>query len=219
MKRMFPLPIGVLLASAAFAAAMTGPQVLQRIRAAYERVNTFQASFDQTFVWKLAGTRQQMRGQFLMKKPNRFRLQSEAQTVVTDGRTVWSYSPATKQVIINDYDPATMPLRPDNFLFQFPDERRARYVGASLLDGARVHVVDIAPQDSSYGIRTMRVWVDDQTWVAKKVQYLSVSLDTTTYVLQQVQLNPALPDSVFKFTVPRGTEVVDFRSSRATRER
>lgn len=192
--------------------ALTGAEIVQRIRRAYERVTTFQATFDQTFEWKLAATTQQMHGRFSMKKPNRFRIETDVQTVVTDGRTVWSYSPATRQVIINDYDPASMPLRPDNFLFAFPDERQITYVHDERLDGADCHVVDVVPRDSTLGIQTMRVWVDNRTWTARKVQYESVGHDITTYILKEIRLNASLPDTLFSFTVPPGTDVVDFRA-------
>lgn len=192
--------------------ALTGPEILRQIRRTYERVTSFQAEFDQTFEWKLAGTVQQMHGRFLMEKPNRFRIDTEVQTVVTDGRTVWSYSPATQQVIINDYDPSTMPLRPDNFLFAFPNERQITYVGQEQFAGATCQVIDIVPQDSTLGIQTMRVWVDGRTWTARKVQYTSISRDVTTYVLKNVNMNADLPDSVFRFPIPDGTDVVDFRA-------
>jgi outer membrane lipoprotein carrier protein len=204
------------VALAAISSAMTGPEVLQRIRRAYDRMETFQASFEQTFVWKLAGSTTQMNGRFVMEKPNRFRLETDVQTVVTDGRTVWSYSPATKQVIINDYDPSTMPLRPDNFIFVFPDDQRASYVGSEQIGGSEHHKVDVVPKDSTLGIRTMRLWVNSRHWVAGKVEYVSATGDTTRYVLGDERLNVDLPDTTFAFSIPQGTDVVDFRAS-ATR--
>jgi len=210
--RLIRVAIGGVLAAAALAWALTGPEILHRIRQTYERVNTFQAAFDQTFEWKLAATTQRMSGRFYMKKPNRFRIQTDVQTVVTNGKTVWSYSPATQQVIINDYDPATMPLRPDNFLFAFPDEEQVTYVGDERLEEADCHVMDVVPRDSTLGIEKMRVWVDSRTWTAKKVQYTSISQDITTYVLKEIQTNRSLPDSLFTFSIPQGTDVVDFRA-------
>jgi outer membrane lipoprotein carrier protein len=211
MRIPWGLACGLLL-SATVSRAITGAEVLQQIRRTYERTTSFQAEFDQTFDWKLAGTVQEMHGRFLMKKPNSFRIETDVQTVVTDGKTVWSYSPATEQVIVNDYDPSAMPLRPDNFLFSFPDERHISYVGEEQFSGARCHVIEIVPQDSTLGIETMRAWVDGRTWMAKKVQYTSISRDVTTYVLKDVTTNPDLRDSSFRFSIPEGTDVVDFRA-------
>ncbi len=213
MRRVIQSVLAALLTAAAVGAAMSGRDVLDRIRRTYDRMDTFQANFEQTFVWKLAGSRQEMRGRFYMKKPSSFRIQTDVQTVVTDGRIVWSYSPATMQVIINDYDPDTMPLRPDNFLFRFPDDRRATHVRTETIGDTDYHVVDVAPKDSTLGIDAMRVWVDDDRWLARKVEYVSISDDTTRYVLNRVRMNPSLPDSTFSFTIPPGTDVVDFRAS------
>ena len=213
MKRLLILILALSVGTSSIATALDGQDVMRRVRRAYDRVNSFQADFDQTFIWKLAGSEQQMTGRFLMAKPNKFRVQTEVQTVVTDGRTVWSYSPATRQVILNDYDPATMPLRPDNFLLQFPDEDQVTYVGEQRLDGKKVHVLDVLPKDGTLGITSARVWVDADSWMARKVTYVSVNEDTTVYALRDVQLNASMPDTAFSFRTPDGVEVVDFRAS------
>ncbi|OQB39397.1 MAG: Outer-membrane lipoprotein carrier protein precursor [Candidatus Latescibacteria bacterium ADurb.Bin168] len=211
VRRWVLMVAGVLGVSVA-AGAITGNEVLAKIRGTYDKVNSFQAAFEQTFEWKLAGTTQTMRGTFSMKKPNKFRIQTNVQTVVSNGRVVWSYSPATGQVIITNYDPTTMPLRPDNFLFVFPDERRTTYVRSERLSGEDHHVVDVTPRDSTLGISKMRVWVDGRSWLAKKVQYTSVSGDVTTYLMNAIQTNTSIPDSVFTFTPPPGVDVIDFRN-------
>ncbi len=203
----------LLVTAAAAATAMSGPDVLRRIRRAYDRTDSFQAEFDQTFIWRLAGSEQTMSGSFAMEKPNRFRVETEAQTVVTDGETVWSYSPATRQVILNDYDPATMPLRPDNFLLRFPDEDRVTYLGERPDGESTIHTIELIPSDSTMGIASMRVWVNDDDWFARKVTYVSVNADTTTYRLRNISRNPDLAESVFEFAIPRGVEVVDFRAT------
>jgi outer membrane lipoprotein carrier protein len=210
--RIFAVVLSVLALSAGVVWAITGTDVLGRVRSSYDNVNSFQAAFDQTFEWRLAGSTQTMRGRFTMKKPNKFRIQTDVQTVVTNGRTVWSYSPATRQVIITNYDPATMPLRPDNFLLTFPNEQQTTYIRSERLDGSDHHVIDIVPRDSALGIAKMRVWVDGRSWTAKKVQYTSVNSDVTTYMLRDVQLNASVPDSTFTFTPPRGADIVDFRN-------
>lgn len=216
MKKTLILALATVILAAGVVPALTGQDILNRIRRTYDRINTFEATFDQTFVWKFAGTEEEMSGRFYMAKPNRFRVETEVQTVVTDGRTVWSWSPATKQVILNDYDPRTMPLRPDNFLFTFPDDESVTYVGESRMDGQKVHTVDVLPKDPALGIASMRVWVDDGTWLTRRVTYISVNDDTTTYVLRDTRMNAGVPSSVFQFDIPEDAEVVDFRES-ATR--
>lgn len=204
--------LGLLLGTSVVVGALSGNEVLSRIRGTYDKVKSLEASFEQTFEWKLAGTTQTMRGKFWMKKPNKFRIQTDVQTVVSNGRVVWSYSPATAQVIITNYDPATMPLRPDNFVFVFPNERQTTYIKSERLSGVEHHVIDVIPSDSTLGIRKMRVWVDGRDWSANKVQYTNISGDVTTYTMNRVQTNATIPDSVFTFTPPRGVDVVDFRN-------
>jgi outer membrane lipoprotein carrier protein len=213
MKRTLLICLALITAAVSANAALTGSDVLRKIRRAYNRTDSFQAGFEQTFTWKLAGSTQTMNGQFSMAKPHRFRIQTEVQTVVTDGETVWSYSPATRQVILNDFDPATMPLRPDNFLFLFPDDERVEYVGNETVGEETIHVVDVAPRDASTGIVSARVWVDEDTWTARKVVYVNVNQDTTTYILHDVVRNERLPEGTFMFAIPPETDVVDFRAA------
>ena len=208
----FSALIGAVLLATGAAQAVTGQEVLERIRRTYRRVNTLDAEFDHTFVWRLANSTQQTSGRFSMKKPHSFRIETEAQTVVTNGRTTWSYSPATTQVIITDYAAESMPLRPENFIFEFPDERSVTYNGEEELNGMDCHIINLVPQDSTLGITSMRVWVDDDEWMARKVEYITQDTNVTTYILRNVRINPRLRSSAFEFEAPEGTDVLDFRA-------
>jgi chaperone LolA len=209
---LFLAGIVTLSAVAARADDITGQEILEHIRDTYEDTRTFRAEFDHTFVWELAGTQDQMSGTFWLRKPRGFRIETPTQTVVTDGETVWSYSPATQQVILNDYRAESMPLRPDNFLFDFPDEERVTYVGDEELAGDDFHVIELVPQDSTLGIASMKVWVSPETWLARKAEYHSRDGNVTRYFLRNIEVNPSLSDETFQFTPPPRTETLDFRA-------
>ena len=46
---------------------------------------------------------QEVKGTLLVQRPGRFRMDSDVQVVVSDGKTAWNYAPANAQVLVSDY--------------------------------------------------------------------------------------------------------------------
>jgi outer membrane lipoprotein carrier protein len=203
----------VLVALSANAARVTGPEILKKVQKTYKRVSTFSADFDHDINLPMIGMHEKMSGSFTMKKPHSFRVESPTQTSVTDGKTIWNYTPATKQVIINKYSPESMPMQPDNFMFDFAKKDKVTYLGDSTLaDGTKCHVVNVAPGDKSLGITTMRVWIEPRVWLTRKVLTANADGGTSIYTLRNIKLNKRLPKNIFTYTPPEDAEVLDFRN-------
>ena len=139
--------------------------------------------YDKVFLWaafeqllmELAGTRRLCAA-----------LSMKSQTSSASRQTcrLWSatgsgvgYSPATGQVIITNYDPATMPLRRTTVCL--PGRTAGRVNPLRWLSGEGHHVVDVTPRDSTwasaecaYGLMVGTGWQRCST---------SVSGDVATY--------------------------------------
>ena len=63
-----------ILTSASY--AMTGEEIVKKVRKRYEKLKRFSADFEQTFEWKLAEETHRFKGKLYLKKPNRFRLET-----------------------------------------------------------------------------------------------------------------------------------------------
>jgi outer membrane lipoprotein carrier protein len=190
----------------------SGDAFLARVQSRYEALDAFQARFEQTVESDFAQQATDTEG-LLIVSGNRYRVETDQQTYVTDGETSWIYSPADRQVVVNDASADDVSLSPETFFTDYAN----RFTLESRRDvrdgGVRYAVVDLTPvtERSSFQRVTLRVRLSDLVITRLNVEDRSGS--TVTIRLEDVVLNPRLPAGVFTFTPPDDAEVVDLRPS------
>ena len=195
---------------------MTGEEVIEKVRKRYDKLKRFSADFEQTFEWKLAEETHTFRGKLYLKKSNRFRLETETQTVVSDAKQVWTHIYANKQVILTSYSELRGMPKWEDLFFEYGEGYRAQYVALENVGEKKCHIVCLIPKEKKKDadVVEMRVWVDPKEWVVLKVAYVDSNGDGTTYRLSNVAINPKMDDALFSFQVPEGVDVVDMREQR-----
>ncbi len=193
-------------------AATDAADVLRQTRERYETINTLSVQFENIFSFEQAGIEeQQADGRFLMKKPHMFRVEMPELIQGTDGTVFWTYSPATSQIQIYDYDPAKTAVRPDNFLTAFITDEGATYHGQARIDRQRCHVVEVRPSDTTSEIEVIKVWIGRRKWIARKVLYTNRNGSTNLFNFTDIQINSDVAETEFKFQPSPNTETLDFR--------
>lgn len=207
------LLIGLLVLLLAPASALTedAQDVLARVRKKYDSVTDATLRFSQEVKFPLAGINQRLEGKLLLKKTNKYRVELDGQTIVTDGQTVWSYAVATNQVLIDKFKLNERMLSPERLLTTAPDEYAAHIVGKEKIGSAETIALLLTPRSESASVKSLRLWVDEGTSLVKQVLLVDVSGRETLYTVRDIDINRGLEDSRFVFTVPEGVEVVDLR--------
>jgi outer membrane lipoprotein carrier protein len=197
---------------AAGARSATLEEVMARLEQAEKQVKTLRFDFSQTTT--LTHSRQTManRGAASFQRPNRFRVEQsapEAQTVVSDGKSLWFYLPARGQVIRDSMDNWSRSAGFPQGLTPFQmtvGAMKARY-DWTLEDGGDTPVLRLAPKEGGAPY-TLRLWVDMETGLARRTE-LSAESVTAVVEITRVKVNPALAPSAFRFVPPEGTDVLD----------
>lgn len=203
----------VLLISSVVAQA-TGPSVEEITRAIqkrYDTIDNLTAAFTQHVKFGFSNIEQTFSGTLVMAKPNKYRIVSEQQTLVTDGTTVWAYSPVNHQVVIDKFKENRNSVSPDRFLLQLPDTYFVALLGSERDQEATLEVLKLVPKDDRSFLKSVKVWVDQSDWGIRKVQMLDLNDTETTYTLTNIRLNQPLQPDTFTFVPPKGTDVVDLR--------
>jgi outer membrane lipoprotein carrier protein len=204
-----------LLASPAL--SLDGPEVIGRVQKQFDKLKTLSARFEKRHFWKLVDQTQSVKGELHVEKPNRFRLESEIRTVVTDGETAWSYDPQNEQVLMNDYVAVEGDRSYEKLLFDlvllggYEERFTPTYVGEEKVQDKRTHVVDLRATEQDAYIETVRLWIDRKEWLVRQIEYQNINGDVTTYELDHLKKNKKLKEGLFQFTAPPGVEVVDLR--------
>jgi outer membrane lipoprotein carrier protein len=189
-------------------------QVLRRVESAAAGVRTLQADFTQRLHVALLGQDQQSSGRLYQKRPDRFlmRFTSPAGDVmVADGRSFWIYYPSTdrKQVIRTTLAKGAGQV---DLQRQFLGNASARFsavLGADESVGGRpAYVLTLTPRGASQ-FRRLKVWADKGDYLVRRFEVTEQNESVRRIELRNLRVNAPVPDALFRFTPPAGTQVFD----------
>ena len=208
------LAAALVLVGAPVQQAPTAEQILKRAEQVYTGTRSMQADFVQHLRVPLLGTEQRSQGTMYLRRPDRFLMRftdPAGDRIVADGRHFWMYYPSTdrKQVL---RAPIKEGFRQADFQQEFLANPGARYVpktaGVETVDGRRAYVLNLAPRGKS-PYRLVRLWVDANDYTIRRFEMTEENESVRRIELRNIRRNVTLPDSLFRFTPPRGTQIFD----------
>jgi outer membrane lipoprotein carrier protein len=185
--------------------------VVQNVQRSFNAMNDAVMKYRQIVLFPLTRQEQSFEGIVYMKKPGMYRIESEQQTVITDGTTIWSYNPFTKQVIIDTFREDEQSLTPDRFLFTIPDDFYTTVGEREDVDGQTLVNLRLIPKDDHQFVRSMQLWVDESAWIVRKAEVVDVNDNRTTYIVDEITINGGVDESLFLFKPASDVEVIDLR--------
>jgi outer membrane lipoprotein carrier protein len=207
--------VGVVASSGAVAQSPDAGAILDRAVAAYAQVTTLRADFSQTVHDPMIGADDSSRGEYLQQRPKfaiRWRRPS-GDMIVSDGRTMWVYTPSSQPGQVIRQDLTGRPGESGDFLAQFldrPKERfTAEYERAEGAGGRPADVLALTARDRNAPYRTVRIWVDRQDALVRRIEIVGAAGDTRRIVLDRLRVNQPVPAASFVFRPPAGARVVD----------
>lgn len=201
----------LLIARAAAYGGESAADILEKVQGKYESIRDASLTFTRHVVFGVTQTRQDFAGTLAMKKGNRYRIELEDQTIVTDGKSVWTYSKINNQVFVDAYKEDSVSFSPDRVLVNAPENYTAAILGKEEVGKKEASILKLVPKSDKSNLKWMKVWVDRDEWLMRKIQLLDIADNLTTYEVGSLKLNAGLPDSTFRFTPPPGVEVIDVR--------
>lgn len=188
--------------------------ILQRAERAYSAVRSSEADFVQQLSVPLLGTDQQSRGKIYHRRPDRFAMKftdPAGDLIVADGTHFWMYYPSTDRTQVIRASMGEAGERMDlqrEFLSNSAERYAATLEGRESVGGRPAHVLSLIPRgDSPY--QRIRVWVDAEDHLARRFEMTEENGSTRRLELRNLRLNPDLPDALFRFTPPPGTQVFE----------
>lgn len=186
-------------------------EILEKVRAKYSQLNDVSAYFTQTVKMKFKQTAQKNSGSVKIKRRNKYRIETVQQTIVTDGKTVWMYSPASKQVLVDTFKTNRLPFSPEQFLLGLPKE-----FSAETVESVAEHFVltlKAIPKDTSRSLFTsLKVWVQPNEWTVEKIEYADKNNTVTFIELSDIRFNKGIDDKDFQFEISKDMNVVDLKT-------
>jgi outer membrane lipoprotein carrier protein len=218
MRRTALSAASLLLLSTAAARPAHKPQgdLLDRAVAAWAKVKTARATFEQTITNSLTGRTLTATGEYQQERPGRLAVvfsNPANDRIVADGKFVWVYLPssAPDQVIKTPQSAAgtgTVDLSA-----QFLTSPRSKYTvntaGTLVVSGRPTHGYTLVPKNADSGpFKAASVWIDDEDATIRQFEVTDASGVQRKVRLTSFKTNVPVDESAFKFTPPAGTRVI-----------
>lgn len=188
---------------------------IDRAVAAYAKVKTARATFEQVLTNPLTGTTITARGELQQRKPNQLAVRfsdPRGDLIVADGAWVWIYLPSTNpgQVIkVRMGRDGAGSMDVVGKLLESPREQYAITDGGPATIGGRAtRMLSLAPRRQTQ-FTAATVWIDDRDGTLRQFEVTEASGLVRRVRLLSLSLNVAVPKSAFVFTPPAGVTVLD----------
>jgi outer membrane lipoprotein carrier protein len=204
---------GLLLAAAAGTAVAgdTAQEILKKVHDRYDSISDAEIKFQQRVKMPIGKLEQTTAGTLFTKKGNKYRVELEQQTIVTDGVTVWSYSAAQRQVLVDRFEQDEHSLSPDRILSGEAADLAPVLIGKEKMGKLETTVLKLTSRDEASLLKWLKLWVSDSDWLVHKAELVDVNGKETVYQVLEIKVNTGISDAHFTFVPPAGVEVVDLR--------
>ncbi|MEK6665779.1 MAG: outer membrane lipoprotein chaperone LolA [candidate division NC10 bacterium] len=188
--------------------------VVAGVEGAYARLADLRADFIQQAFNKSLGQTIKAEGTVYLKRPGKMRWEYRApapQQIVSDGQSLWVYTPELNQVNVGEA-PRALAGPAGSFLAglgKVSEEFTVRFLNpAAKTDEAGNLVLDLTPRRPTPVLTRLILSVDPREFLTRKAVLYDQFDNTVTMLFTRVTVNPGLADRLFIFTPPKGVAVV-----------
>ena len=196
---------------------MSLDDAVRGLEGAYSKMTDLKAEFDQTAFNKSLNQSIPAKGTVYLKKGGKLRWEyadPTPQQIVSDGKTLWVYTPALSQVNTGAA-PEALSGPAGSFLAGLGKVREhfaARFLNpAEPRDKDGNVVLDLTPKQPLPTMTRLILSADPRTWEVRKAVVYDQFENTVTMLFRKTTVNAGLPDSLFTFVAPKGVATVPLR--------
>ncbi len=189
--------------------------MIAKIQDRYERTTDLKARFVQEATLKSARKTQREEGTVYFKKPKKMLwdyTRPESKKLVINPQTAWLYVPEDKMVYVQDSKNVFSSGQAIRFLAgigRLSEEFNIKYAQPKQ-DSSGNYLLEMVPKggpESAGGVRKLLATVDKDSYLIVKCSFNDSLGNLTVITFQDIKTNLGLPDSMFTFKPPAGTEV------------
>jgi chaperone LolA len=178
-----------------------GTELLKELQEKYKTIDDFTSSFRQS-----TKTGHVVTGEFYYKAKDKFRIELDSRTIVSDGETVWNYTPKNNKVIITTADDKVNSFSIEDYVFNFPEKCK---VGEILNDDGN-KILLLKPNSSELDFKEVKLMINESSLI-DEIELTDLMDNVYRVELKNTKINQSLGDKYFTFEIPQGTQIIDLR--------
>lgn len=192
--------------------AVSVEAAVEGLQKRYSTVDTVKADFRQTY--RAPGVEQVESGVFWMKKPGLMRWEyrdPEYKLFIADGHSTYLYTPEERQVMVSSFSTSEMHSTPLQFLLGQGNIAASFVVTAEVgmapqLQGSVLLHMEPRTPDPNYSFIVLEL--DAKTCDVRRIVIQEQTGNTSEFLLTNADTNVRVQNSQFRFSVPKGVEVI-----------
>ena len=217
MRYAVALLTSLVLVLPAAAQTMTLDDAIRGIEGAYGRMTDLKAEFTQTAFNKSLNQTIPATGKVYLKKGGKLRweyAEPTPQQIVSDGKTIWIYTPTLNQV---NTGPAPEALAGPAGSFLSGLGKLREHFSVRLLNPAQPKdadgnvVLDLTPKQPLPTLQRLILAFDPNGWRLRKAVVYDQFENTVTMQFTNLAINSGLEDKLFAFVPPKGAATVPLK--------
>ena len=191
--------------------AQSTDELVERLRVRYDQVELLRAEFTQQTTSPFGEELPINRGTLVLEG-DRYRVETEVQTFVTNGEVTWIYDSYQNQVLINHFvkDESTFII--SDFLDNFHVDYKIVDTSTLYSEGARYHSLRLESLAPSAFFKEVTLSMRDSDDIITRITVLDVNDATLDFSLDDIEINPNIEGDPFVFLPPDDAEIIDLRS-------
>jgi len=152
-------------------------------------------------------------------KGNMFKLEIPGNTIVCDGKTVWTHNKDAQEVTIKNFEPnSDEGLNPSNIFTLYETGYKYKYEKEEKIGANTYNVINLYPtiKPEKKKFHTIKLYVDKVKKQVGEIKMLMKDGGTQTYEIKSLTPNAALADNVFVFDTKnfKPDQIVDERDGK-----
>lgn len=210
MKKFIALAALIAVGLTGFSQDEKSKKILNEMSEKAKTYKTVKASFSKTF--KKGKLNETSNGEVMIKGDKYFLKSGEGQNIYSNGRTVWTHIPDTKEVYKCPASEMDDMLSPSKMFTVWEDDFKYRYVNEESMNGKTYHVIKLHPQNAGdKNFHTITIKIEKEN---NELEYFIIKGkdgSITTYQLKDFKANESIPDDTFNFNPNKfpGVDVMD----------
>jgi len=176
----------------------------------YVALQDFHADFEQETRLPSVSSAEKGNGSVYFKKGGKMLWhykKPEEQKIILDGKTLWIYIPAEKQVMKNNFSAVPQHIVVD--IFRGHIVIKDKFSVELLSQEGAVVALELVPREYDPTVKKLRLWFDYEKKVIIKTQLEDELGTQTTLVFKNIAVDKGVKDTLFEFTPPKGVEVFE----------
>lgn len=186
-------------------------RIVDGVQKRLDDTGDFTARVEQEVVLASANRTLKATGNVAFKRPGRMRWElqdSERQIIVADGKFLWFYQPEDEQVIKSPFSAAFRSSTPVSFLTGVGRIREDFDVTLVREEDGRAELA-LQPRAAENDLGRLRLTVDTASYDIVQAEVRDALGNVTRLRFSGFERNVGLEDSLFRFEVPRGVDVIE----------